>query len=171
MNNSRIRFGVGTAAALLALLLSGCSGSGAGTGTSTDTGSAPSPSASETMAPAALMTADSSLGSIVVDKAGMTVYVFDKDTADSGTSACEGDCLAKWPAVVADSDSPTADGVTGTLGTITRTDDGTKQLTLNGLPLYYWASDAAPGDVTGQAVGGVWWVVGADGAKMMESAK
>lgn len=122
------------------------------------------------MAEVALTTADSTLGTIVVDATGMTVYVFDNDTPNSGTSTCEGECLVKWPAVVADSDTPTAEGVTGTLGTITRTDDGTRQITLNGLPLYYWVDDSAAGDVTGQGVGGVWWVVAPDGTKITDGS-
>jgi predicted lipoprotein with Yx(FWY)xxD motif len=101
----------------------------------------------------------------VVDGKGMTVYVSDKDTKGSGQSACSGDCLVKWPAVVAESDSPAVDGVTGEVGTITR-DDGTKQVTLGGMPLYLSAGDAKAGDMTGQGVGGVWWVVSADGAKV-----
>jgi predicted lipoprotein with Yx(FWY)xxD motif len=147
--------------ALGMLTVAGCGDSGGGNsaaGTS-------SPSSSAAVAKAVLATAHSDLGTIVVDGARMTVYVFDKDTPNSGKSACSGDCLAKWPAVTSDSDSPTVDGVTGTVGTITR-DDGTKQVTLDGLPLYLWANDNAPGDVTGQGVGGVWWVVGADGAKI-----
>jgi predicted lipoprotein with Yx(FWY)xxD motif len=51
------------------------------------------------------------------------------------------------------------------VGTITR-DDGTKQVTLNGHPLYTYSGDSAAGDVAGQGVGGGWWVVGPDGAKM-----
>jgi hypothetical protein len=57
------------------------------------------------------------------------------------------------------------DGVTGDVDTITR-DDGTRQITLDGLPLYTYAADSHPGDVTGQGVGGIWWVVAADGAKV-----
>ena len=56
----------------------------------------------------------------------------------SGTSACTGDCLAKWPAVTADSDSPDGRRRDGDVGTITR-DDGTKQVTLAGMPLYSYA--------------------------------
>ena len=112
-----------------------------------------------------LRTASTSLGTIVVDSSGMTVYYFDKDTPNSGASTCSGQCLAAWPAVVATSDSPKVDGVTGTVGTITRS-DGTKQVTLNGLPLYLFVKDKAPGDVTGQAVQSVWWVVAPDGTKI-----
>jgi predicted lipoprotein with Yx(FWY)xxD motif len=126
--------------------------------------SSPEASSSAPAEEPVLAAADSDLGEIVVDGEGMTVYVFDKDTG-SGQSACSGDCLTKWPAVVAESDSPAVDGVTGEVGTITR-DDGTKQVTLGGMPLYLSAGDAKAGDVTGQGVGGVWWVVSADGAKV-----
>ena len=153
------------AVAVGVLGLAGCgsdsSGSSAGSG-----GGSSSSSSSEN---AVLSTADSSLGTIVVDADGMTVYVFDKDTAGSGTSACSGDCLAKWPAVTTDSDSPEVDGVTGDVGTITR-DDGSKQVTLAGMPLYLYAADSQAGDVTGQAVGGIWWVVGADGTEITQTA-
>jgi len=150
------------AVALAALALSACS-SPAGT---TDT--APTPAASSTSAPAGssggaeLTTASSSLGDIVVDGKGMTVYYFDKDTAGSGVSTCAGPCASNWPAVPAASDSPVVDGVTGEVGVITGT-DGESQLTLNGLPLYYFAGDSAPGDVNGQAVQDVWWVVAPNG--------
>lgn len=122
-------------------------------------------SASGAGSPAVLRTASSSLGDIVVDGAGRTLYVFDKDTADSGSSACVDTCATTWPAFAAGSGTPTVKGVTGTVGTITGV-DGSPQVTLDGRPLYYFAKDATAGDVTGQAVGGVWWVIGADGAKM-----
>lgn len=60
---------------------------------------------------------------------------------------------------------PTITGVTGTVGTITGV-DGAAQVTLNGLPLYTYAADKNPGDVSGQGYGGIWWVIGADGAKV-----
>ncbi|WP_448625950.1 COG4315 family predicted lipoprotein [Geodermatophilus sp. URMC 64] len=134
---------------------------------STDSSSAATGSSSAASADAVLKTADTDLGTVVVDGEGMTVYYFDKDTAASGTSACSGQCLANWPPVTADSDSPEVDGVTGTVGTITR-DDGTTQVTLNGLPLYTWVKDRKPGDVTGQGVQGVWWVVAPDGTKITD---
>ena len=59
--------------------------------------------------------------------------------------------------------------MTGQIGTITR-DDGTKQVTLAGMPLYLFAGDSHAGDVTGQGVGGVWWAVAPDGAKVTGSA-
>ena len=105
-------------------------------------------------------------GTVVVDGTGRTLYVFDKDTASPSKSNCDGDCAAKWPPVLAGSGTPQLDGVDAALvGTVTRT-DGTKQVTLAGLPLYQFASDAKAGDAKGQAVGDVWWVVGADGKKI-----
>jgi predicted lipoprotein with Yx(FWY)xxD motif len=81
----------------------------------------------------------------------MTVYTFTHDTKGSGTSACTAGCLQRWPALTVPSGTtPTAgDGVTGTLGTITRPDDGSTQVTYNGLPLYFFSGDAAPGDANG----------------------
>ena len=97
-------------------------------------------------------TAVGSAGTILVAGSnGMTLYNFTKDTKDSGTSACTGGCLETWPALtVAAGETPVAgDGVTGTLGTITRTDDGSIQVTYNGLPLYFFKNDKAPGDLNG----------------------
>jgi predicted lipoprotein with Yx(FWY)xxD motif len=88
---------------------------------------------------------------LVAGSNGMTVYTFTKDTAGNGQSACSGGCLTKWPALtVAAGAAPTAgNGVSGTLGTITRADNGSLQVTYNGLPLYFYSGDAAPGDTNG----------------------
>lgn len=93
-----------------------------------------------------------SIGTVLVAGSnGMTVYQFAKDVKGSGTSACTGDCLTTWPALPAPgSGSPTGgNAVTGTLGTITRADNGTVQVTYNGLPVYFFSGDAAPGDSKG----------------------
>jgi predicted lipoprotein with Yx(FWY)xxD motif len=150
------------AVAVGVLGLAGCAsdsgGSAAGSGSSSSAASN-----------AVLSTTDSSLGTMVVDAAGKTVYVFDKDTAGSGTSACTGDCADDWPAVTADSDSPQVDGVSGDVGTITLA-DGTRQVTLDGMPLYTYEHDSHAGDVNGQGVKGIWWVVAPDGAKISAAA-
>jgi predicted lipoprotein with Yx(FWY)xxD motif len=82
---------------------------------------------------------------------GMTLYTFTKDVAGSGTSACTGGCLTNWPALtIPAGDTPTGDStVTGTLGTIVRADNGATQVTYNGLPLYFFSKDKAPGDTNG----------------------
>jgi predicted lipoprotein with Yx(FWY)xxD motif len=92
------------------------------------------------------------IGTVLVDGSnGMTVYIFSKDVKDSGTSACTGGCITTWPALtVPAGGTPTAGaGVTGKLGTITRSDDQTLQVTYNGLPLYHFSGDTAPGDAKG----------------------
>lgn len=97
-----------------------------------------------------------SVGNVLVAGSnGMTVYTYANDVANSGTSACTGACLVKWPALTIPAGStPVAGaGVTGTLGTITRADDGTLQVTYNGLPLYFFAGDKAPGDTNGNYTG------------------
>ncbi len=88
---------------------------------------------------------------LVATKNDMTLYTFDKDVAGSGMSACTGGCLDAWPALTVNAgDTPTgAAGVTGTLGTITRTDNGAIQVTYDGKPLYFFAHDTAPGDTKG----------------------
>jgi len=167
MNRKTSRLAVALAA--VSLVLAGCAGSTTDSGSTTSPDSGGSSSEAETPTPSApaessadLMVASSSLGDIVVDGKGMTVYFFDKDTAGSGTSACAGQCLVNWPPVPPAADEPTVDGVTGELGTITAT-DGSTQITLNGLPLYYFKGDSAPGDVNGQAVQDIWWVVSPTG--------
>lgn len=168
--------GIGLAALAFAAALSGCGGS-PGTTTTTPAATAPAatspaPTAGATTGPTAgsttpaaavgLKTAASSAGDIVVDAKGLSVYFFTQDTKDSGTSACKGACVAMWPPVLTTAVTPAADGVTGTLGTIT-TPDGAKQVTLNGLPLYYFAQDKNPGDILGQGVNNVWYLAGPDG--------
>ena len=131
--------------------------SGAATATPAASTSAASAPAAASGAPAAggpvIMTATvGTQGTLVVASAnGMTVYTFTKDVANSGTSACTGGCLTKWPAVTvpAGSTAAGASSVTGKIGTITRTDDGTLQVTYNGLPLYFYSGDKTPGDSKG----------------------
>jgi predicted lipoprotein with Yx(FWY)xxD motif len=164
--NRRIGIVLGAAAVTL-LALAGCSSGGSGGGAYG--GSSPSPSSSASSSGSssgpALSTATTSLGTVLVDGRGLTVYVFDKDTKGATTSACSGACASQWPAVDATSATPKVDGVTGTVGTITGV-DGKLQVTVNGWPLYTFAGDSSAGDVTGQGVGGLWWVVGPDGNKM-----
>lgn len=106
-----------------------------------------------------VMTAETDLGTILVDGAGMTLYLFTNDTP--GVSTCEGGCLAAWPPLLG---TPQAgEGADDSLlGTLQRS-DGSTQVSYNGWPLYYWASDAVAGDTTGQGVNNVWWVVNRDG--------
>jgi predicted lipoprotein with Yx(FWY)xxD motif len=161
----RTKAGAPALLALAAVVLTGCGG--AYGGSSSGSGSSASGSGSSSSS-GMLRTADSELGTIVVDADGRTVYVSDDDDPGSGKSACTGDCAAQWPPVEAGAGAPSGDGVDAELGTITR-DDGTMQVTLGGSPLYLFAGDGGPGDVTGEAVGHVFWVVGPDGKKITEA--
>ncbi len=100
---------------------------------------------------------DPELGTYFTDTDGMTLYIFLKDTPNSGESTCYDQCEQNWPIFSAEEPLTLPDGVPGELGTITRT-DGTMQVTYNGWPLYYFAKDQQPGDTTGQDVGDVWYV-------------
>ena len=91
---------------------------------------------------------------VLVGANGMTLYTFDKDTAGSGKSVCNGPCATNWPPLMATE----ADKADGDYAVVTR-DDGKKQWALKGKPLYFWAKDAKPGDKTGDGVLGVWHTV------------
>jgi predicted lipoprotein with Yx(FWY)xxD motif len=149
--------------AALALAVAACSGS-ASNGTTTPASAAASPAAAPATGQAITAQA-TSLGVILVDGSGRTVYEFANDA--NGTSACIGACAANWPPVAAPSPLPTSlPGVTGQLGTITR-QDGSSQLTVAGHPLYTFAGDSAPGQTNGQGKtldGGLWTVASAAGA-------
>ncbi len=108
--------------------------------------------------PSALAVAqDPTLGQIMTDGSGRTLYVFMNDTP--GTSNCYDACAQKWPALYAAGTTDVKEGAQASLLGTTVRKDGTIQVTYNGRPLYYWASDVKPGDTLGQGVGSVWFVV------------
>ncbi|MPZ86892.1 MAG: hypothetical protein GEU81_02245 [Nitriliruptorales bacterium] len=116
--------------------------------------------------PDSLAVEDSTLGEILVDSQGNTAYLFTNDQQD-GESACTDECAANWPAV--EGDLSADEGVDQELiGSIVR-DDGTTQATYNDWPLYYFIGDEAPGDVNGQGVNDVWYVVAPDGTAIESS--
>ena len=98
------------------------------------------------------------LGDILVTADGMTLYTYAKDT--KGVSNCTADCAKNWPpyTVMADDRLNASGASKDKLGTITR-DDKSIQVTYDGMPLYLFAKDKAPGDTTGQNVGNAWLVV------------
>jgi predicted lipoprotein with Yx(FWY)xxD motif len=90
---------------------------------------------------------------VLVDPAGMTVYTFDQDAANSGKSACVDGCLTNWPAVKA----PEGD-LAAPYSAITRP-DGSRQLAYKGKPLYTFVKDKKAGDKAGDKVKNVWHAV------------
>jgi len=104
---------------------------------------------------------DPNLGMFLVGANGMTLYMFTNDEANK--SNCAGDCLVKWPPLLTKGEPVLGDGVDASLVGSAALADGTMIVTYNGWPLYYWVNDKAAGDVTGQNVGGVWFVIAPDG--------
>jgi predicted lipoprotein with Yx(FWY)xxD motif len=102
-----------------------------------------------------------SLGAVVTDADGMTLYILTADP--EGESVCTGDCAEAWPPLTVESEDALVESVRadGTLGTTER-EDGMLQVTIDGMPLYYFVNDEEPGDATGQEVNNVWFALRPD---------
>lgn len=151
------------ALAIVVGVLSACAPTDGGAGETAE----PTEAAAETITVA---TAETDAGTALVGPDEMTLYIFTQDT--DGTSTCAGECAANWPPlIVPEGGSVEAgEGVTGELGTTER-DDGGAQVTYEGMPLYYFAADEAPGDATGEGVGDVWFIATPEGAPMDEGGE
>ncbi len=139
-----------------ALLAAACGSSSSGSGGTSGTSSSPASSGS------ALKTAQISGVTVLTNAKGFTLYWFVPDT--STKSNCNGSCAQIWPPV--QGPATAGPGVTGKLGTITRS-DGSTQATYDGHPLYTYTADTAPGQANGNGInasGGVWHEVTASGA-------
>jgi predicted lipoprotein with Yx(FWY)xxD motif len=153
------------AGATLAIVMvaAGCGGK-----PSSSTSSSGPASSSATATGGATVTVKSSkLGAILVDGAGRTLYLFEKDQGT--TSFCYGACAGGWPPDTTNGAPRAGAGVSGSLlGTTTRT-DGKTEVTYHGHPLYYFAGDRKPGDTNGEglkAFGAEWYVLSAAGNKI-----
>jgi predicted lipoprotein with Yx(FWY)xxD motif len=147
------------ALATVGLLAAGCGSSNSGSGGGGGYGGSSAPTTAPSGA-ATVSAASTSLGTILVDGSGRTLYLFEKDQPNR--SACAGACVAAWP-VDASSGTPKAgSGVTASmLGTIKRSDNRT-QVTYHRHPLYYYSGDSGAGQQNGQGVdafGAKWFVV------------
>ena len=144
-------------AAASLLTLSAC-GSGSSTTATPATGGGTSNAAGS--AGSGLHVADTSLGNVLVDASGRTVYMFSPDS--SGTSTCDASCLQYWPPVAP---GKAASTVTGKVASTTTTAGG-KIATVGGWPVYTFIQDQKPGDVAGEGFsdfGGVWYAVSPSG--------
>jgi predicted lipoprotein with Yx(FWY)xxD motif len=110
----------------------------------------PSAASAEDYGPLKVM--DTSMGKVLTDPKGMTLYTYDKD--EKGKSNCNGECAEYWPPVKAGAD----DKPVGDLSIIKR-DDGSMQWADDGKPLYTFMKDKKPGDVTGDKMKDVWHAV------------
>jgi predicted lipoprotein with Yx(FWY)xxD motif len=178
--------------AAAALAMAACAPSGYGEGDqSSDSAAAPalanatgSPEASEApavkdKAPAAQDTGNNAeanlttelkansikqMGKVVVNQDGFTLYLFTKDSKDPSKSNCNDTCAKIWPPALTDG-NPTIDGISADLvGSVSR-EDGTKQVTIGGWPVYTYAGDKKPGAWKGQFVSGTWYVIDPTGKK------
>jgi predicted lipoprotein with Yx(FWY)xxD motif len=151
------------ALATVGVLAAGCGSSSSGSGGSGSGGGLYGGSSAPTTAPSAVATVSAtstSLGTILVDGSGRTLYLFEKDQSDQ--SACAGACAAAWPVDQSSGTPKAGSGVKASmLGTIKR-GDNTTQVTYNQHPLYYYQGDSGAGQQNGQgldAFGAKWFVV------------
>jgi predicted lipoprotein with Yx(FWY)xxD motif len=168
----------------LALLAAGCggsstaaAGSGGGTGSSASSSGglygAPATTTTNTTSTGAATVAvrSTSLGRVLVDGNGMTLYLFEKDTGPMST--CSGDCATEWPPLTTNGAPKAGTGVSASkLGT-TKRSDGTMQVTYNGHPLYAYVGDQNAGDTTGQGLdffGAVWYVLSPKGDAIVSAS-
>jgi predicted lipoprotein with Yx(FWY)xxD motif len=152
--------------AALTLVLAACGGGTSAYGA----GGYGAPSATPSAAAGTAATVDLrtvSLGQILVDAQGRTLYLFEADKG--GKSNCNGSCATAWPPLLS-TGAPQADmGASASLLGTTARGDGTTQVTYAGHPLYYFVGDKAPGDTTGQDIdqfGAKWYVLAKDGKKI-----
>ena len=150
-------------------IVAACSSGGGAASPSAEASEAQSESAAASEEPSAsagaveLKLGESSLGQIITDGAGKTLYMFQPDEA--GTPTCYDDCATAWPPLLADDPASVTVGTgldASKLTVVPRTDGGS-QLKYGAWTLYYFANDAAAGDTNGQGLNDVWWVIGADG--------
>jgi predicted lipoprotein with Yx(FWY)xxD motif len=165
MRTSGIRFVA--VAAVAAFAFAACSSSSKPASSNTNpttttvgetTTAAPAPSGPTTVA-----LASTKLGQILVDSKGMTLYLDENDKP--GKPACSGSCLTAWPPLAAPASATYGAGLDASKFSTVTASDGTKQLAVNGFPLYTWMNDKKAGDVTGQALG-PFYVVGKDYKKI-----
>jgi predicted lipoprotein with Yx(FWY)xxD motif len=140
-------------------------------GASTPSAGASSPSAAAGASGGTVITtAKSSAGTVLTTSSGRAVYLWVKDTGDM--SNCNGACAGAWPPVTTTATATATGGAKASdIGTITRS-DGTKQVTYDGHPLYYFAGDSGPGTASGQGsdgFGAKWWLVAPTGSDVTAS--
>lgn len=141
-----------------ALTLGACGGGSSGTSVASDTG-----------APAAsghgMHVGTTSLGKVLVDSSGMTLYTLSADSRNKST--CDVQCLQFWPPAV-----PTGAGKLAVASGQTRATDGSAIATIAGHPVYTFSQDQNPGDVNGEGInefGGIWYAVAPTGKAIVQA--
>ncbi len=162
--------GTAAGAALIAgaLVVSACgAGSGSSAGgaygygtltTQTTQATQAAPSSSSSVSTVALKTETTRAGTVLASNHGLTLYYYSADKRGSGKSVCTGGCATAWPPLAAPVKAQAGVRLPGPLGIITRP-GGLRQVTINGLPIYLYAGDKAPGQETGNGMAGSWHVI------------
>jgi predicted lipoprotein with Yx(FWY)xxD motif len=147
---------------VITLFVAACGSSGSSSGSDSSTSGSSGP---------VLGVASTSLGRVLVDGDGFTVYMFTSDSPNHST--CSSDCLQFWPLVAAPSGGsvPSISGISADLG-VTQATNGESMVTANGIPLYTFTDDTAPGVVNGEGnekFGGTWYVLSPAGQPIKTS--
>jgi predicted lipoprotein with Yx(FWY)xxD motif len=152
------------AVAAVALVVCGCGGRASASASA-------APAATQSGKDTVGVSANGTIGQILVDSRGRTLYLFEGDAGEQ--SACRGTCEAIWPPVRANVKATAGSGISASkLGTITRT-DGEPQVTYNGHPLYRFSGDQKPGDVNGEGVnqfGAPWYALSPPGVRVLSAS-
>ncbi|MFD7922073.1 hypothetical protein ACFV3R_22945 [Streptomyces sp. NPDC059740] len=173
-----VRSGAALATALVVAGVGGCA-QGEGGGHRADASASVAGQAQVAGAPAGasamtskVMTSDvDGLGKVLVGDRGRTLYLFDADKSTKST--CTGECAKTWPPALVNGKPSAGSGARANLLDTTTRQDGKKQATYKGHPLYYFSGDAKAGDAKGegsQAFGAKWWAVNATGGKVMKKS-
>lgn len=107
----------------------------------------------------------SSLGKVMTNQDGMTLYMFTKDTAQPSVSNCYDACAKQWKPLLVEGKEITFTGVPQNMVGTTKRKDGTRQITVNKWPVYTSAKDSAPGDANGQGMNSQWYAMTPEGKK------
>ena len=135
-----------------------CAGALAACGAASTATSGPGNGSGSSTSPT-IATGSSSLGTVLVNSQGQTLYYFLPEKSAT-VGACNAGCLATWPPVVVSGSPTAASGVTGTLGTVSITLNGAQvtEATYNSWPLHTYSGDSGAGQTSGQGLGNTWFV-------------
>jgi len=159
-----LTIGLGGGVLAVAVAVAGCGGGSSNSGG----GSAYARPASAGSDPAAakVATRQTKLGTVLVDGRGRTLYLFEKDKGMA--SSCYGACASVWPPLTTGRHA-TGAGLRHARLATSRRHDGTTEVTVDGRPVYTYAGDGRPGDVTGQGLdqfGAEWYALAPNGHKI-----
>ncbi len=152
-------------AAAAALAACGSSSPSSSSSPPTTSSSSPSSGSASSSSSVVIGTRSTSIGTVLVNAQGHTLYWFAKDTPT--TSNCTGTCATYWPPVLGKPKAASGASLPEAFGTIKRS-GGQVQATYDGHPLYTYASDTSAGMTSGNDLnlsGGLWWAMTPSGSK------